>query len=48
MMATAGRKDNDGAALDTKGRGAEVISVEGNDTDCGADAGPLLAVVVWL
>ena len=30
-------KDNDGAAPDTKGEGEEVICVEGNNEDCGAD-----------
>ena len=42
MMTT----DN-GAMLDVKGRGAEVIGVDGNVKDCGTDAGSLsMAVVV--
>jgi hypothetical protein len=30
-------EDDDGAAPDTKGGGVEVIDVDGNDEDCGAD-----------
>ena len=38
--ATAGGSsdDNNGAALDVKGRGAEVIGMDGDNKDCGADA----------
>ena len=48
--ATAGgsSKDYDGAAPDTKGEGAEVISVDGNDEDCGVNAGSLLAAIMRL
>ena len=35
-----GSSNNDnGAAPDAKGRGAEVIGVDGTNKDCGADAG---------
>jgi len=48
--ATAGGSSADdyGAAPDTKGGGAEVISVDGDDEDCGADAGSSSAAVVRL
>ncbi len=49
-MATAtaggGSNDNNGAAPDVKGTGAEVISIDGNNEDCGAAARSLLMVVV--
>ena len=51
-MATAtaggGRDDDKGAMPDAKGRGAEVIGMDCNDEDCGADARSLLKAVVWL
>jgi hypothetical protein len=48
--ATAGGSsdDNDGAMLDAKGGGAEVIGVGGNNNDCGVDAGSSSAAVVRL
>ena len=54
VMATAaataggGSKDDDGTAPDTKGRGVEVTGMDGNNEDCGADAGSLSVVVVQL
>ena len=51
-MATAtaggGRDDDKGAMPDAKGRGAEVIGMDCNDEDCGADARSLLKAVAWL
>ena len=40
--------DDNNTAPDIKGGGAEVIGVDGNDEDCGVDAGSLLAAAVWL
>ena len=40
--------DNNGAAPEVKSRGAEVTGVDGNNEDCGADAGSLSAAVVRL
>ena len=50
VTATAGGgSDNDnGAVPDAKGRGMEVIGMEGNNEDCGADVGFLSMVVVRL
>ena len=46
--ATAGGGSNDDnrAAPDVKGRGVEVICVDGDDKDCGADAGSSSTAVV--
>jgi hypothetical protein len=41
-------KDANGATLDTKDSRAEVIGMEGNKEDCGADARSLLMAVVRL
>ncbi len=38
--------DDVGAVPYAKGRGAEVISIDGNNEDCGADAGSLSTAVV--
>ena len=49
-MATAtaggGRDDDKGAMPDAKDRGVEVIGMEGNNKDCGMDAGSWLTAVV--
>ena len=51
-MATAtatvggGSNNNDGAGLDVKDRGAEVIGMDGNNKDCDADAGSLSTAIV--
>ena len=49
-MATAtaggGSNDDNGAALDVKDGGVEVIGVDGNNEDCGVDAGSSLTAVV--
>ncbi len=48
--ATAGgsSNNNDGATPDAKGGGVEVIGVGGDNENCGADAGSLLAAVMQL
>ena len=50
VMATAtaggGSNNNNGTAPDAKGGGAEVIVGDGNNKDCGADAGSSSMVVV--
>ena len=46
VLAGGGSNANNGAAPDVKGRGAEVISADGNNKDCGADARSSLMVVV--
>ena len=47
-IAGSGSNNEDGAALDAKGKEAEVIGVDGDDEDCGADARSLLTAVVRL
>ena len=46
--ATAGGSsdDDDGAAPDAKDGGAEKIGMDGNDKDCGVDAGSLSTAVI--
>ena len=46
--ATAGSSNNDGngAVPDVKGKGAEVISVDSNDEDCGMDAGSSSTAII--
>ena len=46
--ASGGRDDDKGAMPDAKGRGVEVIGIDGKDEDCGADARSLLKAVAWL
>jgi hypothetical protein len=44
--AGGGSDDNNGATPDAKGRGAEVIGVDGNNEDCGADAGSTSTAII--
>ena len=46
--AGGGIEDDDGAVLDAKGKGEEVIGVDSNDEDCGADAGSSSGAVIGL